>query len=72
MELKPCPFCGSNVDLMWWDHEHQNVKRWEPCDEEWGAVFPFVHCDGCDGNFDFAEPTGSKVAEAWNRRTNDV
>lgn len=43
-ELKPCPFCGSNVDLMWWDHEHQNVKRWEPCDEEWGAVFPFVHC----------------------------
>lgn len=72
-ELKPCPFCGGGVDLMWWDSEHQNEKRWEPCDEDEGVVFPFVRCSECDGTFVFDTPrgTGSAVTAAWNRRVND-
>lgn len=69
-EIKTCPFCGGSVDLMWLDSEHQNEKRWEPCDEDEGVVFPFVRCSECDGTFVFDTPsgTGSAVTNAWNKR----
>lgn len=69
-ELKPCPFCGKQVELIYWDEEHQNEKKWEPCDEEEGVIFPIVRCYECDATFVFDTPygTGKSVIEAWNRR----
>ena len=74
MELKPCPFCGKPVDMLWWDSEHGNEKRYEPCDEENGVVFPYIYCGECDTRFTFDTPhcNGSAVSAAWNMRADHV
>lgn len=73
MELKRCPFCGKAVRLMWWDDEHQNEKAWEPCDEDDGVVFPYIHCAECDCDFFIHTPQGvaKSVADVWNRRADN-
>ena len=56
MELKTCPFCGHEVEMIWWDGEFCEYKGWEPCDEDEGVVFPFIHCVECSSTFHFSTP----------------
>lgn len=68
-ELKPCPFCGGEVYLVFFDTDENVEKAFEECDEDEGAVFPYISCNECDGNFVFAGLSYSRqVIEAWNRR----
>lgn len=68
-KLKPCPFCGELVDMLYWDSEHENEKRYEPCDEENGVVFPYIYCGECDARFIFDTLNcNGTAAVAWNRR----
>lgn len=61
MELKPCPFCGSN-GVNYVPTPEQNYE-----DHEEG----FILCHGCGFSSDvFLDP--EIAAEKWNRRANDV
>lgn len=55
-ELRPCPFCGS-------DQLHVEYDRINRCD--------FVYCFDCGSSFR-NNCVDSKLAEAWNRRADDL
>lgn len=65
-ELKPCPFCGSGVDV------YGGQESWKPTlyDPDSGGDPYYISCNcGCDfsiGCFDYKE-----FVEAWNRRANE-
>lgn len=53
--LKPCPFCGNNVEI--WDNGYGVVK--------------VIECKTCDIRFVFAwknTETGKDLSDIWNRR----
>ena len=57
IELKPCPFCGSEMILIGHDGHDNGIH--------------YAHCWDCGvstNNFD----TEERAAEAWNRRVQDV
>ena len=58
-ELKPCPFCGGEVEIDMLDSEqNRNVK-----------IYNAVHCTECHQWF-FKGLSREKTIAAWNRRPN--
>ena len=69
IELKPCPFCGSeNVKLM-----SNETEDGIPCcvtdEDELDAIYSYIHCYGCDMDFMSDSGIARNVLEAWNRRS---
>lgn len=57
-ELKPCPFCGGEVEIDMLDSENsRNVK-----------IYSAVHCHECHQWF-FKGLSEEKTIAAWNRRS---
>lgn len=74
MELKPCPFCGSdNVKIVYWDEDEQNEKAWERGDKQNENHYYVIRCYNCDIEL-FGGATGSakELVEAWNRRAEEL
>lgn len=71
VELKPCPFCGSDAKLVILDHENSDTTHWhkimckEPfkCGAELGTAISFYQPD-YDENV-------ARLVGRWNRRAND-
>ncbi len=64
--LKPCPFCGGEVALEWWDKEEQCIREYEECD---GNVPVYLHCHECDTEIYInAAFTPEQAIGAWNKR----
>lgn len=64
-ELKPCPFCGDDWNLMVFEYDHH---RW--LSNTFVSRYKVVcGCGGCMDNGDFA--TEEEAREAWNRRANN-
>ena len=73
MELKPCPFCGSEVIYETFSQEYK-----------YGTKNPLIFCDSCKAIFSIEDDSPfmnvdedfrwrrTKTREAWNRRANDV
>ena len=64
MALKPCPFCGDDVEALYYDDENGNEYGYEG--EE--GVHPFIKCYGCDSEWFSDCFDGVDVLKAWNRR----
>ena len=63
IDLKPCPFCGGEVEAIFIDEGGM-----EYCFEGYdidGDVHPYINCYGCDSEW-FSDL--DDVIEAWNRR----
>jgi len=57
MELKPCPFCGGEVEMEW------NFHTDTYC----------IYCKNCECYVDQHETVADEAEKAWNRRAdNDV
>ena len=71
-ELKPCPFCGKEVNIEWFDSEHQNTKILDQ-DEPNEPKYLYIACHECDYelSFDTVFGTARELREAWNRRVNN-
>ena len=79
IELKPCPFCGGNVEFLILDDEF-NIRGDGYADNPWsGLRYGLSHMesanDGCpiateDGALlgVYAYDTKEEAIEAWNRR----
>lgn len=78
-ELKPCPFCGGEAELIegCYSEDGRGDRAWivrcKSCD-----VRKFQHADWCKCN-PYHKPYGeceaamrNAVIEAWNRRANDA
>ena len=69
-ELKPCPFCGHNIDIE--KDVYEPSRDWHPTfiDPDSGGDPINIHCkcglEFCTGTYDWC-----KFAEAWNRRANN-
>lgn len=56
LELKPCPFCGSN-EIVYMQYEHTAGLRWQ------------VFCCGCAASIDPGYAQSMHVVkEMWNKR----
>jgi len=68
MELKPCPFCGRKDARI----AHKTVDRTD-CMGKLGTRFERfrIYCASCAGQTSWGFYV-EDVAEAWNRRANDV
>lgn len=66
-KLKPCPFCGGEVDAFFID-ECGTEYRYEGKEVD-GDVKPFIHCYGCGCEF-FSDL--DDVIEAWNMRVGEA
>ena len=69
IELKLCPFCGSeNVKLM-----SNETEDGIPCcvtdEDELDAIYSYIHCYECDMDFMSDSGIARNVLEAWNRRS---
>ena len=61
-DLKPCPFCGGQVDLF--------DNCFDPYDEDW-----VIHCNNCNMEirfFPYYHSTEKTIMESWNRRYNNA
>ena len=69
IELKPCPFCGSeNVKLM--SNETEDRTPYGVTNEdELDAIYSYIHCYECDMDFMSDSGIARNVLEAWNRRS---
>ncbi len=74
LEMKNCPFCGGeNISLKYYDCDEHNEKVWESCDDDEGAVFPYVECRDCENTVSFSGlGTGKEIIAAWNERPIDA
>ena len=54
VELKPCPFCGTDEGL--------SIERY---DSQFHRSLFYVHCNKCEVN-SVPEPTVEKAIEEWN------
>lgn len=63
-ELKPCPFCGREVEI------HGGPEEWTPTfwDPDSGGDPYCISCD-CGCTFEIGDCEPQDIAEAWNRRT---
>ena len=63
-ELKPCPFCGSEAELI--KHSFWNEKKQNYADKTYS-----IKCCNCSvETYEFYE-TEELVIRAWNRRADD-
>lgn len=60
-ELKPCPKCGGEAELIAFDRKAFGV---------WRIYFFYAQCRLC-GNRTSVSIDENAVIEAWNRRAND-
>lgn len=66
-ELKPCPFCGGEVDYVHTDHRDlTNRSHHYVCRKCKATVFLDVVC-----KYKSAEAIEREAIEIWNRRTNN-
>ena len=56
-ELKPCPFCGGEPFVDYYDYE------------KYGKTY-VICCNGCHAET-FERDTPEEAAEAWNRRVDN-
>lgn len=59
-ELKPCPFCGSEAELVWWG---------KPTERYW---IPRCGNRFCCGRLTKKFSNVGKAIKFWNRRASDV
>ena len=57
LQLKPCPFCGSRVDLI-------------SCHESKGVRDIYIRCPSCGEQRHLFYETDKEAIDAWNRRVN--
>lgn len=65
-KLKPCPFCGTQVEI------HGGLEEWKPTfyDPDSGGDPLYVSCK-CGLEFSTGTYDYDEFAEAWNRRVED-
>lgn len=65
-ELKPCPFCGSEVEIR------GGCENWRPTwyDPDSGGDPYYINCK-CGCCFDIGSQDARDFINAWNRRTNN-
>ena len=56
MELKPCPFCGSNKVVIRWNFRYEVYE---------------VNCVGCNCTLTHWYECADEAINAWNRRHDD-
>lgn len=71
-ELKPCPFCGKEVNIEWFDSEHQNTKVFNQDDSDESQCL-YIACHECDYEIFFHTVFGTakELRKSWNRRVNN-
>lgn len=66
--LLPCPFCGGEVRLMYYDVEGDGSPSCINSEEELEASPAFVHCYNCDTDFMHHSDIARDVLVMWNTR----
>jgi len=64
-ELKPCPFCGGEAELI----RGRDLQLGSTVHEQWSAGCKGVEDGDCCGVHEPSYFTSSFAAAAWNRRT---
>ena len=68
-ELKPCPFCGGNLEFVREEHTNKYGNRVDDTDCILNDIcMPFTLGAG---DADIETGYGGEYAEKWNRRAND-
>lgn len=82
-ELKPCPFCGGEADILDNRNEHVSYRAfgygirayptWYKCYcKKCGAVGATIHIEkGCENNSFYEKHAKEEAIKAWNRRATD-
>ena len=68
IKLLPCPFCGGEARLMYYDSEGDGTPSCINYDEELEVSHAFVHCYNCDTDFFHHSDSAKKVLDMWNTR----
>lgn len=69
IELKPCPFCGGKVHLLFWDEDDQCDKVWESEDD--ANVSTYIQCHKCETYFTHSDGQPNDTKRWWNRRSKE-